>query len=226
MKRLLPGRIAAAIFDLDGTLLDSEGDIGAACNHMLVQAGREPLEAATIRSFVGDGARTLVARALGVEREAPEVARHLDVFLSYYSDHPLDHGRLYEGGAELLAWLGPKRTGICTNKNKDITLRILKCLGLELCAVVGGGDTRQLKPSPEPVLLTCELLGVRPDEVVFVGDSEQDVLAARSAGCFVVGVLGGLGAESRLLSSEPDWVSPNLVALGHDMRTWNFVPAL
>jgi phosphoglycolate phosphatase len=223
MKRSPPTRITAAIFDLDGTLLESGADIRAACNHMLTALGRSPLDAEVVRGFVGDGARALVARALGDGATEDEIARNLEVFLEYYAAHPADLGQLYEGARDLLEWLGPSRVGICTNKSRRVTLSVVEALHLKVGFVVAGGDTLKLKPSPDPVFLACSGLGVDPNEVVFVGDSEQDVLAARAAGCFAVGVLGGLGSEARLVGSEPDWLSPSLSTLNAEMRSWNFV---
>jgi 2-phosphoglycolate phosphatase len=220
MTRPLPKRISAVLFDLDGTLLDSESDIHAACNHMLEQAGHERLSTAIVRGFVGDGARALVARALGVEATAPSVDAPLKVFLAYYEAHPLDFGQLYPGARELLEWLGAKRCGIVTNKSKSITQQIARALGLEVGAIVGGGDTAKLKPSPEPVLLACRILGVQPSATVFVGDSEQDIHAAKSAGCYSVGVLGGLQAEDRLRAAAPDLLSTSLAELAVQVRNW------
>jgi 2-phosphoglycolate phosphatase len=221
MTRPLPERISSVLFDLDGTLLDSLADIHAACNYMLEQAGRAQLSAEVVRGFVGDGARALVARALGVDRAAPSVPAHLEVFLTYYEAHPLDVGRLYPGARELLTWLGPQRSGIVTNKSRSITHKIVQTLGLEVGVIVAGGDTERLKPSPEPVLLACRSLGVQPASTVFVGDSEQDVHAARAAGCYAIGVLGGLQAEARLRAAAPDLLIDDLTELGAQVRRWD-----
>jgi phosphoglycolate phosphatase len=221
MPSPLPRQISAVLFDLDGTLLDSARDIHAACNHMLGHAGRDPLSAETVAGFVGDGARALVARALGVEVHAPLVEPHLTVFLGYYEEHPLDLGELYPGAHDLLTWLGPSRCGIVTNKSRSVTQQIVRALDLKVGVVIAGGDTSALKPSPEPILLGCRSLGVAPSATVFVGDSEQDVRAARAAGCYSLGVLGGLQAEARLLSSEPDRIVSSLAELAREVPYWN-----
>jgi phosphoglycolate phosphatase len=226
MVASFPRSVAAVLFDLDGTLLDSRQDIAAACNHALVSAGRAALPVDEIGKFVGDGARRLVARAFGLEKDSPEVDPHLERFLRYYEAHPLDYGRAYPGVFEVVGQLAGTGLGVCTNKGSAITVKILEALGLgaQFGAVVGGGDAEALKPSPLPVLLACSRLGVSPSETLMIGDSEQDVSAARAAGCYAIGILGGFQEEDRLRASGPDLLLPNFAALLGLIPSWPFAP--
>src|SRR4051794_30848587 len=104
------------VFDLDGTLIDSGGDIVAALNHALLTTGRRELPAATLRRFVGDGARLLCARAVGLPEKSPEVDIVLETYLAYYAEHPVDFTRWMPHARAVLDQLSHFRLAICTNK--------------------------------------------------------------------------------------------------------------
>src|SRR5206468_4333256 len=109
----------AVVFDLDGTLIDSRGDIVAAANHALIGVGKNPLPAISITRHVGDGARTLLARCAQLSEYADEVERMLQLFISFYTEHPVDFTRWMPGAQEALEALGELpdlALGICTNK--------------------------------------------------------------------------------------------------------------
>jgi len=222
MATLFPTQVEAVLFDLDGTLLDSREDIAAACNHALRSAGRAALPGAEIDTFVGDGARKLVSSAFRLDRDAPEVTEHLERFLAYYAEHPLDHGSFYPGTTEVLRALEGVKLGICTNKSSAITRKILDKAGLgaRFLSVIGGGDAGALKPNPAPVLLACSELGVSPERTIMVGDSEQDVLAARAAGCYAIGILGGFQSDARLLAAAPELTLERFSALEAHVNAW------
>ena len=93
---------ASVLFDLDGTIIDSKGDIAAACNHALTSVDRAPLDEAVIATFVGDGARMLVARALGLAPDETLVERALTSFHRYYEDHAAVYTTLMPGALEVL----------------------------------------------------------------------------------------------------------------------------
>ena len=188
----------AVIFDLDGTLIDSVGDIADVLNLCLSQHGIAPFDEPTVTTMIGGGARVLIERALtrlGRRSESALLDRLQHDFEHRY--HALGAGRsvVFPGGRELLASLAAQGVGlgICTNKPEPITLKALA--GLDLATVFGAvvGETPALprKPHPAMLLAAIERLGARPADAVMVGDSAADVGAARAAGVPVVAVSFG-----------------------------------
>jgi phosphoglycolate phosphatase len=204
---------SAVLFDLDGTLLDTRGDIAAACNHVLVGAGRAALPAETIAGFVGDGARTLLARAFGTAKDAREMEALLDAWRGYYVAHPIDHASWMPGARDSLSALASRGVPVAlvTNKARIVTEAIVAALGVadRFGAIWAGGDGA-LKPSAEPVTSTARELGIDARGVWMVGDADQDIGAARAAGCVSIAVLGGFHAEARVRAARPDVVLRSL----------------
>lgn len=196
----------ALVFDLDGTLIDSRGDIAAATNHALVATGRHTLPDATIARFVGDGARALCARAAGLGESDAELDAVLDAFLAYYGEHPVERTKWMPHAREVLAELSRYPLALCTNKPRTTTDAVLAALGVRslFATIVAGGDLPERKPAPGPVLAIAKQLGVSPEALVVVGDGPQDVEAGRRAGARTIGVRGGLLPIERLLASRPD----------------------
>ena len=196
----MSGHQRAVLFDLDGTLVDSVPDLTAAVNEVLDRFGRPILTEAEIRQYVGDGARLLLARALARRTDAdpgmPEVDRAWSEFVNSYEAHLCIHSRLYPGVAETLSHLHATGVGmgVVTNKPARFIAPLLDRLGIRdpFGALVGGDSLPQRKPDPAPVraaLRQLELTGGAA--CVMVGDSINDVLAGRAAGCVVVGVSYG-----------------------------------
>jgi phosphoglycolate phosphatase len=215
----------AVVFDLDGTLIDSRGDIVAAVNHALAQVGRTPLPAQVIVRNVGDGARTLLARCTRLGEQTEEVDRLLQHFIEHYSEHPVDFTRWMPGAVEALDTLGEWTDlvlGICTNKPRQTTEAVLAALGVRtrFRAIVAGGDLSEKKPAPGPLLHIGKLLHVSSDTMVMVGDSAQDVDCAKNAGCRSIGVDGGFGARDRLLDARPDVLLASLLELPDVLNRW------
>ncbi|NLO81029.1 MAG: phosphoglycolate phosphatase [Xanthomonadaceae bacterium] len=180
--------LAAVVFDLDGTLVDSAEDLRAASNALLAELGRPPLDLATIKSFIGDGVAKLVERVLEASGGVPEQAVErmlLRRFLDIYEADPSSRTRPYPGVVETLQALRSQglKLGICTNKPIIATQRLLDDLGLRplVDAVVGGDSFPSRKPSPEPLLGLLAMLRVAPARAAMVGDNEHDVAAARAA---------------------------------------------
>jgi phosphoglycolate phosphatase len=210
------------VFDLDGTLIDSRFDIANAANHALGVAGFATLSVPEIASYVGDGARPLLARAARLDPEAPELDGLLKAFLAYYAAHPTDHTQLLPGAHEALAELSHLPLALCTNKPRSITDAVLANLRLPVrfAAIVGGGDLPKSKPDPLPLLHIAERLSLNPAQLVIVGDGPQDILCAKAAGARSIAVEGGMQALERLLATKPDLVLKSLSGLPEVIERW------
>jgi phosphoglycolate phosphatase len=188
--------VRVAIFDLDGTLVDSREDIHRAVAHALKALGLPPRSLEEVTAFVGEGAARLVARAIAPEEHLLDPA--LSLWRAHYQEHLLDHTRLYPGIEAVLAsarWL----LAVHTNKPGAMARRILDGLGvLGRFAEVVGGDEAPRKPDPSGTLEILSRLGARPDEAVFIGDSRVDRATAAAAGVRFVPVAWGFVPVSEL----------------------------
>jgi phosphoglycolate phosphatase len=211
------------VFDLDGTLIDSGGDIVAAVNHALETNGKKMLPAATLRRFVGDGARQLCARATGLPDKHPDVDKVLESYLEYYLEHPTEHTKWMPHARAVLDELRGYKLAIATNKPRKTTDAVLERLGVRSLfpAVVAQGDLPAQKPSPLPILEIAKQLGIEPGQLVMVGDGPQDIEAGRRAGCRTIGVRGGFLAPERLVSSQPDVLIDSLAELVPILVRWS-----
>lgn len=216
----------AIVFDLDGTLVDSRTDIALATNHVLERHGFPGLDEKEIASYVGDGARWLVARATRVNHDDPELDGLLADFVDYYTRHALDHTDLVHGAREVLEALGALPLALCTNKPRATAEATLSGLGLESAfrVVVAGGDLPQKKPDPEPLYSIARKLGVLPAELVMVGDAPQDIECGRAAGARTVGVENGFAPRERLIEASPDALI-ELCELPELVQHWQHTPA-
>jgi phosphoglycolate phosphatase len=198
-------------FDLDGTLVDSRRDIAAACNHALVATGRAPLDLDVIAGFVGDGVRTLVARASGLPEDAPDLELLVQALVTYYAAHPVVHTTWMPGALTALDSFRDLPIALVTNKARPVTLAVLEALGVgaRFTFVYAGGDG-PLKPAAAPVEAAARGLGVSVDAMWVVGDGPQDILAARAAGAPAIALLGGFTSEARLRDAGPEAVLASL----------------
>ncbi|NDV12663.1 phosphoglycolate phosphatase [Crenobacter caeni] len=210
--------LKAFAFDLDGTLSDSIADLAGAANRMRAALGMPPLEQARIQSHVGDGIASLVHRALTDERDGvadPALwERGYTLFVTEYAAHLADHTRLYPGvldGLQLLKTL-QLPLAVVTNKSERLAVPLLQKLGIaDLFSLVIGGDTlTEKKPSGLPVRHAAEVMGVEAGQLGMVGDSVNDVKAARAAGAVAIAVSYGYEDVSTL---EADVVVDNLAQL-------------
>lgn len=188
----------AVVFDLDGTLIDSVGDIARVLNRFLAGRGRAALAEATVRQLIGDGALNLIRQAYaatGAELEPAAERPALADFLALYQDHDSDPDCPYPGVVETLAALGRRgiRLGLCTNKPEAVTRKVLAQIGLaDRFTAIAGGDTLPVrKPDGRHLAWVIEALDSTPAATVMVGDNANDVAAARQAGARVVAVSYG-----------------------------------
>lgn len=198
------------IFDLDGTLIDSRGDIAAACNHALVQSGRPPLSTEKISTMVGDGARALLARAFELPGESTEIESALAHFHAYYIQNPAHFSIYLPGAIETLTTLRERglQVALATNKPRPSTLAVMAAMDMSkyFSAVTAGGDG-PLKPAPDPLLRIFAELAVDARDAWMVGDGTQDIGAARAVGCAAIAVGGGFVPRARLEAAKPDvWI--------------------
>ena len=209
----------AVLIDLDGTLVDSLPDIACAVNSMQAELGLATLPVERIASYVGKGVDVLVHRALTgtMDDQAPSEAFHRGKasFNRYYSQVNGNESRVYPGVQQALEEL--QRMGMLlgcvTNKPRAFTLQLLERTNLKaaFAAIVSGDDTQQKKPDGEPVLHACRLLGVAPADATVIGDSENDVLSARAAGCSVIVVETGYNEGKSLSELDADAIVPTLL---------------
>jgi phosphoglycolate phosphatase len=196
----------AVIFDLDGTLLNTLGDLTAAVNHGLAACGLPARTEAQVRTFVGDGVKELIARACPADADEATKAAVLAAYLPYYAAHNMDLTAPYTGLLDLLTDLRQRGVKIAVVSNKHDPAVQTLCAhyfdGL-LDLAVGGGNSRPLKPAPDSLLYAMAQLEVTPDEVWYVGDSVQDVMTARNAGVKCAAVTWGFQDVPRLAAEKP-----------------------
>ena len=196
----------AVIFDLDGTLLNTLGDLTAAVNHGLSAHGLPTRTEAEVRTFVGDGVKELIARSCPADAEEATKEAVLAAYLPYYAAHNMDLTAPYAGLLDLLTDLRQRgvKTAVVSNKHDAGTQALCAHYfdGL-LDLAVGGGNVRPLKPAPDSLLYAIAQLGVDPNHVWYVGDSVQDVLTARNAGVKCAAVTWGFQDAHRLMAEHP-----------------------
>lgn len=212
----------AVLFDLDGTLLDTIGDLAEAANLMLAELGRPQRPLAEIHSFVGKGLPNLVRRCLTENAAATEdeIEAAISVFRRHYTVVNGLGTRIYPGILETLEALRARqcKLAVVTNKAGDFTLPLLERMGIagHFEAVVSGDTLPVKKPDPAMLFHACELLGVAAGEALMIGDSANDALAARAAGMPVLLVTYGYSEGMPVDTIECDGLLSNaLQALDH-----------
>jgi phosphoglycolate phosphatase len=211
------GRFSAVrvlIFDLDGTLIDSETDLVLSVNATLEHMGQQPLPQDVVRGYIGRGAAALIRSSLGASVTDAQAEEGHEFFLAYYRRHMLDHTVTYPGVREALDALAPYKMAVLTNKPVRFSEAILHGLGLadHFQFVFGGNSFEKKKPDPMGVEILLHNFSVQPSEAMMVGDSSVDVETARNSGIYACGVSYGLGFES-MRACPPDIMLHSLVDL-------------
>ena len=212
--------ILAALFDLDGTLLDTLADLADAVNHALSALGCPRRSMDEIRSFVGNGAVMLIRRAL------PQSHAHLEaecllVFKTYYAAHMDVKTRPYPGILDMLDELTTRsiHCAVVSNKFDGAVGPICrKYFGDRVALAIGEKEGVPPKPAPDGCLWTMEQLGVKPSEAIYVGDSDTDVLTAHNAGLQCVGVSWGFRTRQDLERAGADIIVDSVDALLDALR--------
>ena len=215
--------IKAVIFDLDGTLVDSAPDLMLATNHVLSRLERRAITMDEVRSFVGHGARALIARGCAATGE-PIDEKTLDFyfaeFLRFYEKNIAVDSVAFPGVINLLrrCAAGGLKMGVCTNKLEGLSVRLLQALGMEkyFGAIVGPDTVNIAKPDPAPYLETMKRLGLQAKDSIMIGDSETDILTARAAGVPVIGVTFGY-TQKPVATYNPDYL------VSHFDEIWDII---
>lgn len=197
----------AVIFDLDGTLLNTLGDLRAATNHALEVRDLPPHSMEEIRQFIGNGIRLLICRAMPEGTPEAEIDAALDDFKTYYAAHIHDRTVPYDGIPQLLTALRKRgiKVAVLSNKIDSASQQLIEYFFPGKTDVVFGehvGVPR--KPDPTSCRMVMQQLGVQPEQVLYVGDSGTDMQTAKNAGLYAVGVTWGFRSKEVLLEYGAD----------------------
>ncbi|MBC8953382.1 phosphoglycolate phosphatase [Xenorhabdus sp. PB62.4] len=205
--------IRAIAFDLDGTLVDSASGLADALDQALIAKGLPTAGKERVAIWIGNGADVMVERALkwaGVET-SPELHQETrKLFDAFYETSVTTGSQLFPHVKETLAELAKHNLpmAIITNKPTPFIAPLLESLGISeyFSLVLGGDDVKEKKPHPAPLYLTMGMFGLHKEELLFVGDSRNDILAAQAAGCPCVGLTYGYNYGESIALSQPNYV--------------------
>lgn len=215
----LPISIKVIMIDLDGTLLDTADDLALAANLMLKDLGLPEQSTSTIRSYIGKGIQKLVKRTLtgqlDGEPDAALFAQALPVYEKHYANNLSVNTRPYPGvleGIKIMQQAGFKLACI-TNKAEAFTLPLLRSTGLyeQFEIVLSGDSLPKKKPDPMPLTHICKHFDVQPHEALLIGDSLNDAIAARAAGCHVFCVPYGYNEGRNVYELDCDAIVETLI---------------
>lgn len=195
--------IAAVLFDLDGTLIDSAPDLGAAADQMRVARGMPSLPLAAYRHMAGAGARGMLEVAFGIGVSDPSFDDLREEFFSNYAACMTQRTKAFDGVHEMIAQLEarPLPWGVVTNKSSRFTDPLTRAMPLfvNAGAIVSGDTTPHAKPHPAPLFEAARQMGVDATQCVYVGDDERDIVAGLAAGMKTVAAnYGYLGKKTEI----------------------------
>ena len=213
--------IRAVLFDLDGTLIDSAPDLGAAADQMRTARGLASLPAEQYRPMAGAGARGMLGVAFGITPDATDYDTLREEFFRNYEARMTQTTYAFDGIAELLADIEARGLlwGVVTNKSSRFTDPLTRAMPLfaNARAVVSGDTTPHSKPHPAPLFEAATRLGLPPEACIYVGDDERDIVAGRAAGMKTVAALYGyLGA----VDATEHWGADAAIKYPHELLQW------
>ena len=210
--------IRAILFDLDGTLIDSAPDLGAAADQMRVSRGMPSLPMADYRPHAGSGARGMLRVAFGMSPEDAQFADMREEFFQNYERRMTQDTEIFDGVEEMLTNIVARQLqwGVVTNKSKRFTEPLSRQMSLfaSAGAVVSGDTTPHSKPHPEPLLEAARRIGVAPEHCVYVGDDERDIIAGKAAGMYTVAAVYGYLGEKQ---SVEHWQADDVIESPHEL---------
>ncbi len=188
LSLLMNAKIKGVLFDLDGTLLDTAGDLAATLNKVLVSQQVKPLHVDVIRPAISTGVAGLLALGLNISEQDPTFHSLRQQFIDYYKQHICVYTRLFPGIEALIHYLQENKWpwGIVTNKSSALTIDLVKRFPLLNSAkcIIAGDTLKHSKPHPQPLLHACQYLACIPENCIYVGDAQRDIEAANAAGMY------------------------------------------
>jgi phosphoglycolate phosphatase len=202
------------IFDFDGTLVNSGGDIAASVNHTLSALRIPMMKQDEIINLVGDGVHKLIERSLGLKNKHL-FDNALNIFSDYYTKHMLDTTSLYDSVIEVLDHFQEKNKLIITNKRKCFTMTMIVAFGIShyFDDIIGADSTPYKKPDPRLLLPLIEKFGIENGNTVVIGDGVNDIMLAKNTGVLSCALLNGLTPRNVLRSLNPDFACEGLSEL-------------
>ena len=207
-------KIFLFVYDFDGTLADTFEDIAHSVNLALSEMNLKPLDRETIRKNVGSGVVNLMSRSLS-SWGCNDVETAVSLFQKHYDIHLLDQTKLYPNARETVDYFSNKKNAILSNKPISYIKKILDSLNFQnsFDLTLGGNSLDSRKPDPKGLLTIIKKLNCLAENVLMIGDSAVDVETGRNAGVLTCGVTYGLGDQSSLHDSKPDYLIDDLSKL-------------
>lgn len=213
--------VAAVLFDLDGTLIDSAPDLGAAADVMRVARGLPSLPIEAYRPLAGAGARGMLWVAFGITPEHPDFLTLREEFFSNYEQRLTANTIVFDQIPELIDALLQRGLpwGVVTNKSKRFTDPLTRMMPLfaNASTIISGDTTAYAKPHPEPLLEAARQINVQPQRCIYVGDDERDIIAGRAAGMRTVAVNYGYLGEK---ADTRDWGADLTINCALELLQW------
>lgn len=206
----------AVFFDLDGTLLDTAPDFHTATNLVLTAEQLEPLDIATLRSWVSNGSVGIIQSAFGIEEDHPEFSRLRQSLLEHYVNCLTDKTRIFSGLEQTIGLLRDMNIpwGVVTNKPVRFAQPIIELLAPDCAALVCPDHVKQTKPDPEGLFIAARQVNASPESCVYVGDHERDIQAGKRAG------MKTIAAEWGYIDTDvnpADWGADYLIQAPHQL---------